>query len=424
MRRSPRSIRYTRLMCFRKVRRGLFCALRFLRNLANVTLTRLYLSQRRLRESDEYVSTWEHKDENKTDRTNVFHEWSRGKNMYAARDMENFRRSCQDLDGNDISDDNDADEKDKGHFCNLAFHHGQIKSSPDDVHIDEFHQQWWGKYERLENVHSYIQWLFPIQEPGVNCKAHVLTKKEIKLFRKDKQAKSKLVKSYKLMLDFYGIRLVDESTGEVERAPNWKNRFRNLNRHTHNNLRITRILKCLGTLGLKHYQAPLVKFFLHETLVEGHLSNVKQSVLDYFMFAVLDKSERRELVKFALEQFKPQKHFVSGPEENVAQPIENKQRSTVEDNLKRLNKYEAVILNKPTVSNSDQGANENSQCMSENNNITPANMSHGDNNESGPHQTEVSLCQMHDLSGVSDNDSGLQQFKEEASCLMSDITML
>ncbi|XP_052464973.1 opioid growth factor receptor isoform X2 [Carassius gibelio] len=372
MRRSPRSIRYTRLMCFRK----------------------------------------------------VFHEWSRGKNMYAARDMENFRRSCQDLDGNDISDDNDADEKDKGHFCNLAFHHGQIKSSPDDVHIDEFHQQWWGKYERLENVHSYIQWLFPIQEPGVNCKAHVLTKKEIKLFRKDKQAKSKLVKSYKLMLDFYGIRLVDESTGEVERAPNWKNRFRNLNRHTHNNLRITRILKCLGTLGLKHYQAPLVKFFLHETLVEGHLSNVKQSVLDYFMFAVLDKSERRELVKFALEQFKPQKHFVSGPEENVAQPIENKQRSTVEDNLKRLNKYEAVILNKPTVSNSDQGANENSQCMSENNNITPANMSHGDNNESGPHQTEVSLCQMHDLSGVSDNDSGLQQFKEEASCLMSDITML
>ncbi|XP_059384756.1 opioid growth factor receptor-like [Carassius carassius] len=227
--------------------------------------------------------------------------------------MENFRRSCQDLDGNDISDDNDDDEKDKGHFCNLAFYHGQIKSSPDDVHIDEFHQQWWGEYDRLEDVHSYIQWLFPIQEPGVNCRAHVLTKKEIKLFRKDKQAKCKLVKSYKLMLDFYGVRLVDESTGEVERAPNWKDRFRNLNRYSHNNLRITRILKCLGTLGLKHYQAPLVKFFLHETLVVGHLQSLKQSVLDYFMFAVLDNTERQELVRFAFKHFKPQEQFVWGP---------------------------------------------------------------------------------------------------------------
>uniref|UniRef100_A0A8C1G9Q1 Opioid growth factor receptor (OGFr) conserved domain-containing protein n=1 Tax=Cyprinus carpio TaxID=7962 RepID=A0A8C1G9Q1_CYPCA len=195
-------------------------------------------------------------------------QWSR-RNMYAARNMQDFRHSCR-------------------LQPNIAFYHGQIKYSPDYVHIDEFHQQWWGEYERLEDVHSYSTF----SEPGVNWRAHVLTKKEIKLFRKDKQAKSKLVKSYKLMLDFYGLRLANESTGEVERAPNWKDRFRNLNRFTHNNLRITRILKCLGTLGLKHYQAPLVKFFLHETLVVGHLSNVKQN---------------------AFEHFKPQKHFVWGP---------------------------------------------------------------------------------------------------------------
>lgn len=57
-----------------------------------------------------------------------------------------------------------------------------------------------------------------------------------------------------------------------------------------------------------------------------------------------------------------------------------------------------------------QGANESSQCSSENESvekqhqemndcddidyITPANMSHGDNDDSGPHQTEVSLYQM------------------------------
>lgn len=71
------------------------------------------------------------------------------------------------------------------------------------------------------------------------------------------------------------------------------------NSHTHNNLRITRILKCLGTLGLPQYQAPLVLFFLTETLVEGRLPNVKESVLNYFVFAVLDKQSRRDLIKFA-----------------------------------------------------------------------------------------------------------------------------
>lgn len=50
------------------------------------------------------------------------------------------------------------------------------------------------------------------------------------LFRKDEEVKRKLVESYKLMLDFYGIRLVDETTGEVERADNWEERFSNLNR--------------------------------------------------------------------------------------------------------------------------------------------------------------------------------------------------
>ncbi|KAL1265671.1 hypothetical protein QQF64_003698 [Cirrhinus molitorella] len=262
-------------------------------------------------EECEFDSTWEDEYENKTPRKKVMHRKS-CRNTYAAKDMQDFRYSCQNFD-----DDDDNDEK--GRFHNLEFYYGKIKSSPEDVHIDEFHQQWWGEYESLEIVLTCIHWLFPLQDQGVNWSAHCLTIKEIQLFRKDEQAKSKLVKSYKLMLDFYGIRLVNESTGEVERAPNWRDRFRNLNRYSHNNLRITRILKCLGTLGLEHYQAPLVKFFLHETLVVGHLQSLKQSVLDYFMFAVLDKSERRELVRFAFKHFKPQEQFVWGPKKILSE---------------------------------------------------------------------------------------------------------
>uniref|UniRef100_A0A668SLC9 Opioid growth factor receptor (OGFr) conserved domain-containing protein n=1 Tax=Oreochromis aureus TaxID=47969 RepID=A0A668SLC9_OREAU len=108
-------------------------------------------------------------------------------------------------------------------------------------------------------------------------------------------AKENLLKSYKLMLDFYGIR------------------FHNLNSHTHNNLRITRILKCLGNLGYPHYQAPLVHFFLEETLVNGQLPNIRDSVLSYFMFAVLDKTQRRNLIKYAYLNYEPKDEFVWCP---------------------------------------------------------------------------------------------------------------
>lgn len=49
-------------------------------------------------------------------------------------------------------------------------------------------------------------------------------------FKKNEEAKRRLVESYELMLGFYGIRLVNKDTGEVKRAENWKERFGNLER--------------------------------------------------------------------------------------------------------------------------------------------------------------------------------------------------
>lgn len=88
-----------------------------------------------------------------------------------------------------------------------------------------------------------------------------------------------------------------------------------VDRHTHNNLRITRILKCLGTLGFPHYQAPLVRFFLEETLVRRTLPKVKNSALNYFLFAVLDKRQRRKLVRFAYRSYDRNEPFVWCPKE-------------------------------------------------------------------------------------------------------------
>ncbi|XP_024148735.1 opioid growth factor receptor isoform X1 [Oryzias melastigma] len=226
------------------------------------------------------------------------------RNMRAARDMQNYRRGYPNLTDDECSEDK---------MNNLQFYLNKFPSAPDDIYIDSFLKEWRNDYKRLERVHSYIQWLFPLREPGVNYMASELTKKEIEEFRKNEVAKRRLVESYELMLGFYGIRLVNKETGEVKRAENWKERFGNLERNMHNNLRITRILKSLGELGFEHYQAPLVRFFLEETLVKKTLSSVKRSVLDYFLFAVLNKQKRQELVRFAYLHFEPKDKFVWCP---------------------------------------------------------------------------------------------------------------
>ncbi|XP_017352010.1 opioid growth factor receptor-like protein 1 [Ictalurus punctatus] len=228
------------------------------------------------------------------------------RNLVAARDMQMFRHRCE-------KNRPVYQHGQESRLPNLDFYQNKTPSRPDGVYIEDFHKHWFGDYTKLEKVHSYIQWLFPTQEPGVNYCAHVLTPTEIMHFHKDNTVKKRLLKSYKLMLDFYGIKLVCETTGKVQYAGNWKERFENLNRNTHNNLRITRILKCLGLLGFRHYQAPLVDFFLKETLVHGNLPQVKQSVMDYFIFTVLDKSERKQLIKFAFCHFEPKEQFVWCP---------------------------------------------------------------------------------------------------------------
>ncbi|NWZ66365.1 OGFR factor, partial [Acrocephalus arundinaceus] len=159
--------------------------------------------------------------------------------------------------------------------------------------------------------------LFPLRERGMNWHARPLTCQEIQAFRKSKEVMDRFVRAYKLMLGFYGINLVNEETGELERAENWRERFENLNRFSHNNMRITRILKCLGEMGYEDYQVHLVKFFLTETLVEETLPNVKRSALDYFLFTVRSKEKRRELVHYAWQHFKPQSSFVWGPRDKL-----------------------------------------------------------------------------------------------------------
>jgi len=141
----------------------------------------------------------------------------------------------------------------------LAFYMGQHPNT-DDRMIEEI---WSWNYEKLEEIHNYIQWLFPLVEKShFNRSAPTLNDEIIQEFRTNEKLKICLTQSFKVMLKFYGLQLNDQSSDEIEitksdeypqRKIEWINRF------NHNYLRITRILTSLKILGLKPYAQAFLK---------------------------------------------------------------------------------------------------------------------------------------------------------------------
>lgn len=102
----------------------------------------------------------------------------------------------------------------------------------------------------LETCHDYIQWLFPNRQPSrVTPDAPLITREIEQAFRADVLLRDQLRASFERLLAFYGLQ---RSADGIEKAPNWQQRKVNwFTQDTHNNLRITRILKCLMALGLE-----------------------------------------------------------------------------------------------------------------------------------------------------------------------------
>uniref|UniRef100_A0A2D4HMF2 Opioid growth factor receptor (OGFr) conserved domain-containing protein n=1 Tax=Micrurus lemniscatus lemniscatus TaxID=129467 RepID=A0A2D4HMF2_MICLE len=255
--------------------------------------------------------------------------------------MQKYRRHYPGLEETEVSEEE---------MWNLSFYKNEINFLPRGLYIEDLLETWQDDYSVLEENHSYIQWLFPLREQGMNLHAKQLTRQEIEAFRKSEEVMERFIRAYKLMLKFYGIDLINEETGELSKAENWFARFRNLNRYSHNNLRITRILKCLGEMGYEHYQVQLVKFFLAETLIHKVLPQVLRSVLDYFMFTVRNKPKRRELVYFAWQHFKPKREFVWGPHKKLRRfkPLSLKLLSNLEEQ-EHAKEEEAEVLEKDSV---------------------------------------------------------------------------
>lgn len=106
-------------------------------------------------------------------------------------------------------------------------------------------------HRELDVVHDFVQWMFPLTERSeVIINAPVLTHEDIGIFNTDKALQGNLLKSFRVMLDFYGFELGESIT----LAPNFEERSNVwISQNNHNYYRISRILQSLMLLGLGHY---------------------------------------------------------------------------------------------------------------------------------------------------------------------------
>jgi hypothetical protein len=180
---------------------------------------------------------------------------------------------------------------------NYQFYRNSMPLNNDktEPRCDELQRTWRGKNELLEQRHDFIQVLFPIRERGVNPRSAPLSEDEAQLIRNDAEARERVLVSYEIMLQFYGFELVDRNTGELRLSGNSKQRLHNLNTRQHNFLRITRILKSLGELGLEHLKANFV-LGLFEQCANGTLDSALYALRHYWIPTLLDDELRESLL--------------------------------------------------------------------------------------------------------------------------------
>ena len=113
----------------------------------------------------------------------------------------------------------------------------------------------WPDYQ-LEQVHDYIQWVFPnVERSHFNLKAPVLDEETIAIWNKSVGLRNLICKSAERYLLFL-----------YRNTDVWCNFM------DHNHLRITRMLKCLMVLGAEDYAKQILEW-LKDMAVRTDISN-------------------------------------------------------------------------------------------------------------------------------------------------------
>jgi hypothetical protein len=137
--------------------------------------------------------------------------------------------------------------------------------------------------ERLEEVHDFIQWLFPLPEPSCyNPNAPLLTPEDIAAFKTEPVLRENFQRSFERILAFFGLILFE---GVVIEGPNFDARVSDVwESPNHNWLRITRVLRSSWLLG-KQKEA-LAFFERLEALYRERLFPIGADTFEFWKNAV------------------------------------------------------------------------------------------------------------------------------------------
>jgi len=191
------------------------------------------------------------------------------------------------------------DDEDTTSLDNLKFYSGQEANKEYKLNFDEFIIKVERDFKFLESAHNYIQFIFPVREKGLYT-AQPLSKYEAESFRKSPVIQKNIIRAYRMILEFYGLNLRDEVTGTVSRTEDFEERYRNMNTFTHNNLRMTRILKFLGSVGFEHFKKPLVLHWIEEIFKNHFLLNSASACVEYWIPTLRRESELIEAEQLVL----------------------------------------------------------------------------------------------------------------------------
>lgn len=160
----------------------------------------------------------------------------------------------------------------------LSFYSGDLKNS--NRKLEDI---WKFNDDELEGYHTYIQWIFPLEEPSaINFAAPVLDKAVIQEFRKSPELKAKLLTSFKMMLKFYGLQVIENGSDvTIEKSGDYAVKKENwISHRNHNYLRITRILTSLRLLGLENYSRAF--FTCLERIYEEESYEIGEETFSYW----------------------------------------------------------------------------------------------------------------------------------------------
>lgn len=147
------------------------------------------------------------------------------------------------------------------HFFNAEFYLGTIKTEKGGLSLSAM-QKLIANYDNVEKDYGLIAWMFPTYHAScfaVNAKP--LTKDEAEVFRTNNKIAERVLKSYVLLLDFFGLELIDQETGEIDRNQNYAARYKKaFLTNYHHHLKLTRVLSFLNIVGLRKYAIALVDF--------------------------------------------------------------------------------------------------------------------------------------------------------------------